>query len=216
MLISLLITVERVHFCTEKCKRNWRNCRLSFNIFIIEAILIWRGGCRPLGHAYPCHPLKQYRQAWRNDFQSFQSRNIGINAQKTPQKFDVKEVAFKKYRKNLFHTVIYLKIPFYLYQPTFGCDEFFFPFSSKILYACFLNGSTPKKNCIKCAIAKYEHCKQSLRCTNNANKIREISSKKFWLLSWTPKRFWQIDAPVRGTIKAFTNRLSSFIPRQYS
>ena len=62
--------------------------------------------------------------------------------------------------------------------------------------AYFLNGSTSKKkNCIKCAIAKYEHCKQSLGCTNNANKIREISSKKFWLLSWTPQRFRQIHAP---------------------
>ena len=65
--------------------------------------------------------------------------------------------------------------------------SFFFPFSSKISYAYFLNSSTPKKKqkkCIKCAIATYKHCKQSLRCTNNANKIREISPKRFWILSW--------------------------------
>ena len=31
--------------------------------------------------------------------------------------------------------------------------------------------------------------------TNSANKIREILPKKFWLLSWTPQRFREIDAP---------------------
>ena len=111
--------------------------------FILEGILI--GGVSPLGHANPCHPLKYYRQAWRNDFQSFQSLNIGINAQKTPQKFDVKEVAFKKYHKKNFTR-------FYIFQDTllslttlFWCDEFFFPFSSEIPYAYFLNGPTPEK-----------------------------------------------------------------------
>ena len=72
---------------------------VDFVLIFLSLRAFWLGGCRSLGHAYPCHPLKYYRQAWRNDFQSFQSRNIGINPQKTPQMFGVKEVAFKKYRK---------------------------------------------------------------------------------------------------------------------
>ena len=111
----------------------------------------------------------------------------------------MKEIAFKKYRKNIFHTVIYLKIPFHLYQPTFGRDEFFSFFFQNSVRLFPKRLSTKKKNCIKCAIAKYEHCKQSLRCTNNANKIREISSKKFWLLSWT-----NISTNISGKIS--TNR----------
>ena len=94
-------------------------------------------------------------------------------------------------RQKIFHTVVYLKIPFHPYQPTFGRDEFFFSFffqNTARLFPKRLN-TEKKKNCIKCAIATYEHCKQSLRCTNNANKIREILPKKFWLLSWTPKDF---------------------------
>ena len=41
ILISLLITVERVHFC-KKCQKQvkLKNSRLCFNIFIIEGILI--------------------------------------------------------------------------------------------------------------------------------------------------------------------------------
>ena len=107
----------------------------------------------------------------------------------------MKEVAFKKYRKNLVLTVIYLKIPFHLYQPTFGRDEFFFPFSSKIPYAYFLNGLTPKKKLhqmcycevrtLQTKSTMYKQCKQNSR----------DFVKKFWLLSWTPQRLRQIDAP---------------------
>ena len=124
----------------------------------------------------------------------------------------MKEVAFKKYRKNLFHTVIYLKIPFISTSPLLAAMSFF-PFSSKIPYAYFLNGSTPKKkkNCIKCAIATYEHCKQSLRCTNNANKIREISAKKFWLLSWTPPKISTNRRACRYLPKAKHYRKSCFL-----
>ena len=50
--------------------------------------------------------------------------------------------------------------------------------------------NTKKNNCIKCAIAKYEHCKQNLQCTNNANNIREISLKKVLVIKLdTPKDF---------------------------
>ena len=99
-----------------------------------------------------------------------------------------------------YFTQLYIsRYPFIPTNPLLAVMSFFFPFSSKIPYAYFLNGSTPKKKtCIKCAIATYEHYKQSLRCTYNANKIREISPKKFWLLNWTPQRFRQIDAPVGG------------------
>ena len=38
----------------------------------------------------------------------------------------MKEVALKKHHKKEFHAVIYLKIPFYPYQPSFGAMSFFF------------------------------------------------------------------------------------------
>ena len=101
----------------------------------------------------------------------------------------MKKVAFKKYRKNIFHTVIYLKIPFHLYQPTFGRDEFFFSFSSKIPYAYFLNGSTPKTKTASNVL---------LRSKNIANKVYDVQTmqtkfarfrqKSSGLISWTPPK----------------------------
>ena len=70
--------------------------------------------------------------------------------------------------QKIFHTVIYLKISFHPYQPTFGRDEFFFPFSSKIPYAYFLNGSTSKKNKTASNVL--------LRRTNIANKVYDVQT----------------------------------------
>ena len=60
--------------------------------------------------------------------------------------------------------IIYLNIPFYLHQPTFGRNElcfFSFFFQNTVL-------SIPKRlntktitNCIKWAIATYKQCKQT-------------------------------------------------------
>ena len=121
----------------------------------------------------------------------FKVVTLALTPKKTFQKFDVKEVAFKKIPQKNFSPLCISRYSFISTEPLLAA-LFFFSFSSKIPYAYFLNGTTPKKkkkNCIKfkCAIATYEHRKQSLRCTNNANKIREISPKKFWLLSWTPQ-----------------------------
>ena len=55
------------------------------------------------------------------------------------------------------------------YQPTFGRDEFFFPFSSKILYAYFLNGLTAKKQ-------KKTASNVLLRRTNIANKVYDVQT----------------------------------------
>ena len=80
----------------------------------------------------------------------------------------MKEVAFKKYRKNLFHTVIYLKIPFYLYQPTFGRDEFFsFFFQNTVrLFPKRLNTKKKKKTASNVL----------LRSTNIANKVYDVQT----------------------------------------
>ena len=89
-----------------------------------------------------------------------------------------------------------LKIPFHPYQPTFGSDVFCFFFLFLPKYrtlfhrTVFLNGTTPKK---KKKLHQMCYCdvrtsQQSLRYTNNANKICEISPKKFWLSSWTPPK----------------------------
>ena len=69
--------------------------------------------------------------------------------------------------QKIFHSVIYLKIPFHPHQPIFGRDEFFFPFSSKIPYAYFLNGSTPKKKTASNVL---------LRRTNIANKVYDVQT----------------------------------------
>ena len=49
-------------------------------------------------------------------------------------------------------------------QPTFGRDEFFFPFS-EIPYAYFLRGITSKKRTetMQTKSVKYKHCKQNSR-----------------------------------------------------
>ena len=58
---------------------------------------------------------------------------------------------------------MYLKILFHPYRPTFGRDVFFS--FSKIPYAYFLNGTTPKKKKKKTA------SNVLLRRTNIANKV---------------------------------------------
>ena len=80
----------------------------------------------------------------------------------------MKEVAFKKYHKNLFHTVIYLKIPFYLYQPTFGRDEFFsFFFQNTVsLFPKRLNTKKKQKTASNVL----------LRSTNIANKVYDVQT----------------------------------------
>ena len=89
-----------------------------------------------------------------------------------------------------YFTQLYIpRYPFIPTNPLLAAMSFVFSFFFQNIVRLFPTRlNTYKKNCIKCAIATYEHCKQSLRCTNNANKIREISPKKFWLLSWTPPK----------------------------
>ena len=82
--------------------------------------------------------------------------------------------------QKIFHTVIYLKIPFHPYQPTFGRDEFFFPFSSKIPYAYFLNGSTPKKKTASNVL---------LRRTNIANKVYDVQTMQTKFAKFRQKSF---------------------------
>ena len=83
--------------------------------------------------------------AWQNDFQSFLSCDIGIITQKMPQKFGVKEVAFKNSAKIISY-VLYLKIPFHPYQSTFGVDEFFFSFFFQNTLCLFPVRHSTKKN----------------------------------------------------------------------
>ena len=70
------------------------------------------------------------------------SRDFEFRARKPPQKFGVKEVAFKKQSKNISHRYISLNT-FHPRRLTFGRE--FFLFSSKISHACLLNDITTKK-----------------------------------------------------------------------
>ena len=112
---------------------------------------------------------------------------------------------FWKYRPaQLFHTITYLKIHFHSHQPTFGLHEFlFFPFSSKIPCAHFLNGLTPeKKNCIKCAIAMHKQCKQN---------SQDFAKKVLVIITWIPQRFREIDAPATEWCYALRRQLKIFL-----
>ena len=130
-------------------------------------------------------------------FKVFKVVTLALTPKKRSKSLTCKRSHTKKYRKK-FVTVMYLKILVHPYRPSFGRAGFcFFFFQNTVrLFPKRHNTEKEKKNCIKCAIAAYDYRIQSLRCTNNANEIREISPKKFWLLSWTPQRFRQIDAPV--------------------
>ena len=128
----------------------------------------------------------------RTIFKVFEVVTLEIGYKNRPKSLAWKRL-HSKIPQKIFHLVISHKILFYLHQPTFGRDESFFPFSSKLLNVHFLNGitqkkKTNKKNWIKCAIATYKLCKQNLRCTNNANKIREISQKKVLVIKLDPPK----------------------------
>ena len=101
-----------------------------------------------------------------------------VTLELTPKKFGVKEVAFKKHRKNISDGYIYLKIPFHPYQPTFGRDEFFFFFQHTVRLFPKRHNTEKKLHQIVLSRRTYD-----LRCTNNANEIRAISPKKLWLFS---------------------------------
>ena len=68
------------------------------------------------------------------------SRDFGFWTRKLPQKFGVKTDLIQKRHKygKIFHMVISLKTPFDPYQPTIGCDEFFFSFLFSFFSLVFL------------------------------------------------------------------------------
>ena len=115
-------------------------------------------------------------------------------------------IIHRKYRPaQLFHTIMFLKIHFHPYQPTFGLHEFlFFPFSSKtkIPYAHFLNGLILKKKKKKKTASNV-----LLRRTNNANEIRKISPKKFWFLQVGPPKDFEKSTRLIRTLFIATTTL---------
>ena len=105
-------------------------------------------------------------------------------------------------RQKIFHTIIYLKIPYHLHQPTFGRDEFFFPFSSKIPYAYFLNGLTHTQKKL------HQMCYCDVQA-NNANKIHDLLTIQTKFARFRqkrsgyyvgPQRLREIDAPASKQI----------------
>ena len=136
-------------------------------------------------------PRPGYATVDRLDGTTFKLFKV-VTLELTPKKFGVKEVAFKKHRKNISDGYIYLKIPFHPYQPTFGGDEFFF--SSNIPYAYFLNGTTPKKNCIK---LYYRDVRTTYVVQTMQTKFARFRRKSSGYLVGPPQRFRQIDTPAQ-------------------
>ena len=69
--------------------------------------------------------------------------------------------------QKIFHTVMYLKIPFHPYQTTFGRDEFFFSFFFQNTIRLFLKRlHTEKKNASNVL----------LRHTNITNKVCNVQT----------------------------------------
>ena len=102
---------------------------------------------------------------------------------KIAPKVCVKEVAFKKYHKKYFMRLYISRYSFVPTNPLLAATRIF----SKISFAHLLNGEPSKKNCTAWAIASYRQNKQNLRCTNNANRSREVLPKKLSVLHLTPK-----------------------------
>ena len=112
-------------------------------------------------------------------FSNFQSRDIGIIGPENHHKVWRERGHIKKIRQKIFHSIIYLWIPFHLHQPTLGRDEFYFSFS-EIPYACFLNGLTPKKKKTASNVLlrrTNEQCKQNLRLLTVQTKFPRFCQK---------------------------------------
>ena len=149
-----------------------------------------RGACPPW--ATPTGVITQSSMD-RLDGTIFKVVTLELEGPKTATKFGMKEVALKKYGKKYFTRLYISRYPFTSTNLLLAAMSFFFfPFSSKIPYAYFLNGLTPKKKKKTASNVLLrrtnKQCKQNLRFTTNANKIREILPQKFWLLSWTPPK----------------------------
>ena len=132
-------------------------------------------------------------------FSNFQSCDLELGGPKTATKFGVKAVALKKYGKKYFTRLYISRYHFISTNPLLIAMSFFSFFFQNTVRLFYKRLNTKKKKTASNVLLRRtnKQCKQNLRFTNNANKIREISPKKFCLLSWTPQRFREIDAPAK-------------------
>ena len=109
------------------------------------------------------------------------------------QKFGVKEVAFKRYRKKYFIPLYSISQNTLSSLPThFWPRCFFFFFFQNTVRSCPKRHYNEKKKTASNALLQRTNKANKIHdshCTNNANKIGEISPKMLWLLSWAPKNF---------------------------
>ena len=81
-------------------------------------------------------------------FRGKRLRYFGFRTRKPPSKFGVKSGLSQK-RHKIFHTIIFVKIPFHPNQSTFGRDEvfsLFFSFLSFFFYLIFVRSSPKPQN----------------------------------------------------------------------
>ena len=116
-----------------------------------------------------------------------------------PKKFTTKEITFQKIPQKIFTRLYFSKYPFIPTNPLLAAMSFLNFFFQNTVRLISERHSTEKNPAVSNVL---------LRRTNNANKIRDISPKKFWLLSWTSQRLQEINTPVSlggGTPKLCQN-----------
>ena len=82
--------------------------------------------------------------------------------------------------QKIFHTVIYLKIPFHPHQPTFGRDEFFFSFFFQNTVRLFPKRLNTEKKTASNVL---------LRRTNIANKVYDVQTMRAKFAKFRQKSF---------------------------
>ena len=129
-------------------------------------------------------------------FRRKRSRDIGFRARKPPQKFGVKEVAFKKYPKKYFTRLCISRYSFIPTNPWAALRIFFF-FQNIVR-------SSPERHTTKNNKTKLHHMCYCDVQTMQA-KFARFCQKKLWLLKWTPKDLEKSTRLIRPqALSAFT------------
>ena len=144
----------------------------------------------------------------RTIFKVFEVVTLELESKNRPKSLAWKRSHLKNTSK-IFHSVIFLKIPFYSHQPTFGRNEFFFPFP-KYWTLNFLNGITPKKTKLHqmcyCDVQTFQTKSTMYKQCQQSSQDSAKKSSGYW--AGPPQRFQEIDAPAPKSEKCSKTLIS--------
>ena len=121
------------------------------------------------------------------------SGDIDFRAQKPPQMFGVKEVAFKKYHKKYFTRLYMSRYHFIPTNPLLAALRIFSFFQNIVR-------PSPKRRTTETNKTKLYHMRYCDVQTMQT-KFARFCQKKQWTWNWTPQWFEEIDAPDQVTAK---------------